>query len=79
MPTVPDIHRRGTRALQPLATAVTTGTLYFVTDEALTERSDGAVWQAYGGGPPVVVLAQLTDLQAEEDALRARVAALEAP
>lgn len=49
MPTVPEIHRRGTRATQPAATVVTIGTLYFVTDELITERSDGAAWQTYSG------------------------------
>jgi hypothetical protein len=57
MPTVPDIHRRGTRASQPAATTVTVGTLYFVTDENLTERSTGSAWETYSGpaagsGPP---------------------------
>src|SRR4029453_11274765 len=57
MPTVPDIHRRGPRASQPAATTVTVGTLYFVTDENLTERSTGTAWETYSGpaagsGPP---------------------------
>jgi hypothetical protein len=47
--------RRGTRAAQPEATAVTTGTLYYVTDENVTERSNGTTWDDYsdvsaGGG-----------------------------
>jgi len=55
MPTVPDIHRRGLRADQPAAADVTIGTLYFVTDEDVTERSDGTAWETYsaaaaGGG-----------------------------
>jgi hypothetical protein len=37
--------RRGTRATQPAATAVAEGTLYFVTDERLLERSNGSAWQ----------------------------------
>ena len=49
MPTVPDIHQRGTRAAQPLPSTVTVGTLYFVTDEGVTERSSGAAWESYGG------------------------------
>ena len=49
MPTVPDIHRRDTRAAQPAATAVTVGTLYFVTDEGVTERSTGVAWESYSG------------------------------
>ena len=38
---------RGTRASQPAATAVSTGTLYFVTDEGVTERSNGTTWDSY--------------------------------
>lgn len=37
--------QRGTRAAQPLATAVVIGTIYYVTDELKTERSSGAAWQ----------------------------------
>jgi hypothetical protein len=47
MPTVPDIHRRGTRAAQPAASAVTIGTLYFVTDESTVERSNGTAWESF--------------------------------
>ncbi len=43
----PDLILRGDRASQPLATAVTEGTLYFVTDESLIERSTGAAWESY--------------------------------
>jgi hypothetical protein len=51
MPTVPDIHRRGTRADQATIAAppLTVGTLYFVTDEGVTERWDGSTWEAYSG------------------------------
>jgi hypothetical protein len=56
MPTVPAIHQRGSRASQPAATTVTVGTLYFVTDESVTERSTGSAWESYsgpaGGGAP---------------------------
>ena len=39
---------RGTRAAQPLATAVSTGSLYSVTDESnIIEQSTGAAWVAY--------------------------------
>src|SRR4029450_3177033 len=51
MPTVPDIHRRGTRATQPAATTVTIGTLYFVTDENVTERSNGTAWESFSPAP----------------------------
>jgi len=37
--------RRGTRAAQPLASAVVIGALYFVTDEKVWERSTGAAWE----------------------------------
>jgi hypothetical protein len=48
MPTVPDIHRRGTRAAQGAATPpLTVGTLWFVTDEGVTERWTGTAWESY--------------------------------
>jgi len=51
MPTVPDIHRRGTRDAQATVASppLTVGTLYFVTDEGVTERWDGAAWEIYSG------------------------------
>jgi len=51
MPTVPDIHRRGTRDAQATIASppLTVGTLYFVTDEGVTERWDGATWEIYSG------------------------------
>jgi hypothetical protein len=42
-----DVILRGTRGAQPLATAVAAGTLYFVTDELVTERSSGTSWENY--------------------------------
>jgi hypothetical protein len=39
--------QRGTRADQPVASAVLSGTQYFVTDEKVTERSNGTTWQSY--------------------------------
>ena len=45
MAIITDIIQRGTRAAQPAATAVSAGTLYYVTDEGKTERSTGAAWQ----------------------------------
>lgn len=44
---IANFNRRGTRAAQPLASAVDVGTLYFVTDEEVTERSNGLIWQTY--------------------------------
>ena len=52
MPTVPDIHRRGTRAAQAGLVSLTVGTLYFVTDEGVTERWNGTTWDAYSGVTP---------------------------
>ena len=47
---VRDIIQRDTRANQPLATAVDVGTLYYVTDEGITERSNGTTWETYSDG-----------------------------
>jgi hypothetical protein len=41
-----DWNLEGTRAAQPAATAVDEGTLYYVTDEDVLERSDGSTWTA---------------------------------
>ena len=51
MPTVPDIHRRGTRAEQATLASppLTVGTLYFVTNEGITERWTGLAWESYSG------------------------------
>jgi hypothetical protein len=38
-----------TRANQPSASGVAPGTLYYVTDESLTERSNGSTWETYSG------------------------------
>lgn len=45
MAVLSDAIRRDTRANQPAATAVSPGTLYYVTDENVTERSSGAAWE----------------------------------
>lgn len=42
-----DAIRRGLRSAQPAATTVVKGTLYFVTDEGVTERSSGTAWEAF--------------------------------
>src|SRR5688572_25288124 len=42
-----DVILRDTRAAQPLATAVPAGTLYWVTDETILERSNGTTWQSF--------------------------------
>jgi len=40
---------RGVRGSQPAASSVCTGSLYYVTDELLTERSNGVTWDSYSG------------------------------
>lgn len=41
---------RGLRSAQPTAADVPAGSLYFVTDESVTERSTGAAWEDYSDG-----------------------------
>lgn len=55
-----DVIQRGTRAAQPLATVVPAGTLYFVTDESVTEQSNGTTWLDYSDGGGGSGLDQLT-------------------
>lgn len=62
------IIRRGTRASQPQAITLLEGSLYFVTDESILERSDGTVWQPYSGtygaaNPPVEQTTSITGTQ----------------
>jgi hypothetical protein len=45
-----DVIQRGLFSARPLATAVAPGTLYYSTDAAITERSDGTTWQSYVDG-----------------------------
>lgn len=45
-----DVILRNTRANQPAASAVDVGTLYYVTDELVTERSNGTTWDSYSDG-----------------------------
>ncbi len=42
-----DVILRGTSGARPAATAVANGTLYYSTDTAETDQSDGAVWNTY--------------------------------
>lgn len=51
-----DVIKRGTRASQPAATTVAIGTLYYVTDEYKSERSNGTTWDAFSGGSGAWVL-----------------------
>lgn len=48
------VHQRGTRSAQPAAGSVLPGTLYFVTDEKVIERSNGTTWESYGTATAVV-------------------------
>lgn len=44
-----DVIQRGTRVAQPAANTVAEGSLYFVTDELVIERSNGSAWQSFSG------------------------------
>ena len=50
-------HDRGTRAVQPAANDVLSGTLYFVTDEGVIERSNGTIWESFSASAasPVII------------------------
>ncbi len=54
-----ETHRRGLRSAQPLATDVLNGTLYYVTDEGVLERSTGAAWESYSLGSSSVIAARI--------------------
>lgn len=47
---VRNINRRGLRSTQPLANTTLIGTLYYVTDEEVIERSNGTIWESYSAG-----------------------------
>lgn len=72
MPTLPEVHQRGTRAAQPQASTVSVGALYHVTDEGRTERSNGTAWESWTD-----TAASMTAMQDQLDDLRLRVEALE--
>lgn len=56
-----DIIARGLAVDRPLATDVAPGTLYYSSDTAVTERSDGANWQSYSdAGTGAGAINQLT-------------------
>ena len=59
---------RGTRAAQPAASAVTPGAVYFVTDQGVTERSNGTVWESWSD--PAGLAARVTALEAAVAALQ---------
>ncbi len=56
------IHRRGLRSAQPAANAVGVGdgTLYYVTDESVLERSNGTTWQSFSAAVVIGGITQLT-------------------
>lgn len=54
-----DLIQRDDRASQPAATTVPVGTLYYVTDEDVIERSDGATWESYSVAPGLVQIQQI--------------------
>lgn len=62
------IIRRDTRANQPLASDVLHGTIYYVTDESVTERSNGLIWEdmSDAGGGGVTDHAALTGLGVDD-------------
>jgi len=47
MPSLAAVIIRGARAAQPAANSVAEGALYYVTDENVTERSNGSTWDSY--------------------------------
>lgn len=55
-----DVILRGTRALQPAVSAVASGTIYFVTDENVIERSNGSAWQSYSASVVTPGITQLS-------------------
>jgi hypothetical protein len=90
MPTLPEVHRRGTRAAQPAASTVSVGALYYVTNEGRTERSNGTAWESVTDtaaslrvapdgdaplGPPLSEV--LAEMQQQLTDLRERVFVLE--
>lgn len=57
-----DVILRGTSGARPAANTVAPGTLYYSTDTATTDRSDGVNWQTYadtGGGAASVTVTKL--------------------
>jgi hypothetical protein len=51
-----DVILRGLASARPLATAVAPGTLYYSTDTATTDRSDGTNWQTYADATAAVAV-----------------------
>lgn len=51
---IADYVLRGTRALQPAATTVSIGAEYYVTDEAVLERSNGTSWETYSNSSQLI-------------------------
>jgi len=71
MPILPDVHMRGTRALQPAANTVSVGALYHVTNEGRTERSNGTAWESFTDTAATLLEARVAQLEARVEALEA--------
>lgn len=59
-----DVIGRGPSAARPLATAVAPGTLYYSTDTATTDRSDGSIWETYADSSGGAAAASISKLAA---------------
>lgn len=59
-----DVILRGLAAARPLATAVAKGTLYYSTDTATTDQSDGTNWNTYADGSSGAVAVVIPKLAA---------------
>lgn len=68
-----DVIQRGTRAAQPAGNTVPAGTIYYVTDETVTERSTGSAWEDIsdagggGGGGDWTLVMKTTDESVQSD------------
>ena len=55
-----DVILRGTRSDQPDATDVPEGSLYYVTDESVIERSNGTTWDTYSSSGGLICIQRIT-------------------
>lgn len=65
MPLASVYFQRGLRSAQPAATAVNIGTLYYVTDESVTERSTGSAWETFSDSGAGNVAGQASSVDSE--------------
>ena len=61
MARIRDVIQYDTRANQPAANLVDIGTLFYVTDEGVTERSNGTIWQTFSDTGASSVSTSATD------------------